>query len=111
MDKKLYKMHADLCKVFTSPVRIEILSLLRDGKKTVNELVKLTGLNQPNISQHLHVMREKKIVETEKQGNNVFYSLTNQKISEAFEIIREILQDQLGETDRLYKSITEEAAW
>jgi ArsR family transcriptional regulator len=110
VDKKLYKMHADLCKVFTSPIRIEILSLLRDGKKTVSELVKLTGLNQPNISQHLHVMREKKIVKTEKQGNNVYYSLTNQKISEAFEIIREILQDQLGETDRLYKSIIEEIA-
>ncbi len=106
MEKRLYKIHAELCKVFTSPVRIEILTLLRDGKKTVNELVELTGLNQPNISQHLHMMREKKIVKTDKQGNNVFYSLTNQKISEAFDIIRDILQDQLEETDRLYKSIT-----
>lgn len=106
MQKKLYQMHADLCKVFTSPVRIEIINLLRDGKKTVNELVELTGLNQPNISQHLHVMKEKKIVKTEKQGNNVFYSLTNQKISEAFDIIWDILQDQLAETERLYKSIT-----
>jgi ArsR family transcriptional regulator len=111
MDKKIYKIHAEMCKVFTSPVRIEILNLLGEGKKTVSELVELTGLNQPNISQHLHVMREKKIVKTEKQGNNVFYSLTNPKISEAFEIIREILQDQLAETDKLYKSITEEVAW
>jgi ArsR family transcriptional regulator len=108
MDKKLYKMHAEMCKVFTSPVRIEILNLLRDGKKTVSELVELTGLNQSNISQHLHVMREKKIVKTEKQGNNVFYSLTNPKISEAFEIMKQILQDQLAESEKLYKSITGE---
>ena len=105
MDKKIYKIHAEMCKVFTSPVRIEILSLLRDGKKTVSELVELTGFNQPNISQHLHVMKEKKIVKTEKQGNNVFYSLTNPKISEAFEIMKEILEDQLAETEKLYKSI------
>ena len=105
MDKRLYKIHAEMCKVFTSPVRIEIIHLLRDGKKTVGELVELTGLSQPNISQHLHVMREKKIVKTDKQGNNVFYSLTNQKISEAFKIMKEILQDQLAETEKLYKSI------
>ncbi len=107
MDKKIYKMHAEMCKVFTSPIRIEILNLLRDGKKTVSELVELTGLNQPNISQHLHVMKEKKIVKTEKRGNKVFYSLSNPKISEAFEIIKQILQDQLAESEKLYKSITE----
>ena len=108
MDKKIYKMHAEMCKVFTSPIRIEILNLLRDGKKTVSELVELTGLNQPNISQHLHVMKEKKIVKTEKRGNKVFYSLSNPKISEAFEIIKQILQDQLAESEKLYKSITED---
>ena len=93
MDKKIYKINAEMCKVFTSPVRIEILNLLGGGKKSVGELVKLTGLNQPNISQHLHMMKEKKIVKAEKQGNNVFYSLTNPKISEAFAIMKEILED------------------
>jgi ArsR family transcriptional regulator len=107
MDKKIYKIHAEMCKVFTSPVRVEIINLLGRGKKTVNELVELTGLNQPNVSQHLHVMKEKRIVKAEKQGNKVFYSLTNPKISEAFEIMKEILQDQLAETEKLYKSITE----
>jgi ArsR family transcriptional regulator len=105
MDKKIYKIHAEMCKVFTSPVRIEILNLLGEGKKSVSELVKLTGLTQPNISQHLHMMKEKKIVKTEKQGNIVYYSLANPKISKAFEIMKEILEDQLAESERLYKSI------
>ena len=105
MDKKIYTIHAEMCKVLTSPVRIEILNLLRHGKKTVSELVELTGFNQPNISQHLHLMKEKKIVKAEKHGNNVFYSLTNPKISEAFEIMKEILEDQLAESERLYKSM------
>ena len=46
-------------------------------------------------------------VKAEKQGNNVFYSLTNPKISDAFEIMKQILQDQLAETEKLYKSISE----
>lgn len=96
-----------MCKVFTSPVRAEILHILRDGKKTVSELVESTGLAQPNISQHLHVMKEKKIVKTEKQGNKVYYSLANPKISKAFDIMVEILQDQLEETERIYKSMTD----
>jgi ArsR family transcriptional regulator len=105
MDKKIYEMHADMCKVFTSPVRIELLDILRKGKKSVSELVLETGLNQSNISQHLLVMREKGIVRTEKQGNYVFYTLANPKIAEAFGIMEEILTDQLAETEKLYLTI------
>jgi ArsR family transcriptional regulator len=108
MDKNIYELHAEFCKVFTSPVRIEILDLLRDGKKTVSELVELTGLNQPNISQHLHVMKEKNIVRTEKQGSNVFYSLANPRISKAFGIMKEILKEQLSESEKMYKTIAKE---
>jgi len=101
MDKKLYEIHAEMCKVFTSPARIELMFLLKGGRKCVGELVELTGLNQPNISQHLQLMKDKKIVKTEKEGNRVFYTLTNPKISEAFEIIREILEEQLAESKEL----------
>ena len=105
MDKRIYKMHSEMCKVFTSAVRVEILHLLRDGKKTVSELVELTDLNQPNISQHLYVMKEKKIVKAEKQGNKVYYSLANPKTSKVVDLMVEILQDQIEETESIYKSI------
>jgi len=106
MDKKIYMMHAEMCKVFTSPVRLEILDMLRDGKKTVTELVQLTGLNQSNISQHLLIMKDRGILITEKKGNYVFYSIANPKISEAFGMMKEIMIDQLAESERLYKTIT-----
>jgi len=106
MDKKIYMMHAEMCKVFTSPVRLEILDMLRDGKKTVTELVQLTGLNQSNISQHLLIMKDRRILRTEKKGNYVFYSIANPKISEAFGMMKEIMIDQLAESERLYKTIT-----
>ena len=108
MDKIIYKKHAEMCKVFTSPIRVEILDILRNGTKSVNELVELTGINQSNISQHLQIMREKGIVIAEKKGNHVFYSLANPKISVAFGILREILTDQLAESEALFKSISKQ---
>jgi len=106
MEKKVYMMHAEMCKVFTSPVRLEILDMLRDGKKTVTELVQFIGVNQSNVSQHLLIMKDKGILRTEKKGNYVFYSIANPKISEAFGMMKEIMIDQLAESERLYKTIT-----
>jgi ArsR family transcriptional regulator len=106
MDKIIYRKHAEMCKVFTSPVRVEILDILRNGNKSVNELVHITGVNQSNVSQHLQIMKEKGIVTAEKKGNQVFYSLANPKISEAFGILKEILTDQLAESGELYKAIS-----
>ena len=106
MNKKIYMMHAEMCKVFTSPVRLEILDILRNGEKSVNELVQLTGLNQSNVSQHLQIMKDRGILKIEKKGNYVFYSVANPKISKAFGMMKEIMIDQLAESERLYKTIT-----
>ena len=105
MNKTIYDLHAEMCKVFTSPVRLEILDTLRSEKKSVNELVLLTGLNQSNVSHHLKIMRENGIVKTEKKGNQIFYTLANPKISEAFAIMKEILKDRMAETQKLYETI------
>lgn len=105
MEKTIYEMHAEMCRVFTSPVRLEILDTLRSGKRSVGELVELTGLNQSNVSHHLKVMRENGIVNKEKKGNFVFYTLANPKISEAFGIMKEILMDKLAEAQKLYEKI------
>jgi ArsR family transcriptional regulator len=108
MDKRIYMMHAEMCKVFTSPVRLEILDILRNGEKSVNELVQLTGLNQSNISQHLQIMKDKAVLRVEKKGNYVFYSIANPKVSKAFGMMKEIMMDQLAESEKLYKTITKQ---
>lgn len=105
MVKQIYELHADMCKVFTSSVRVEIIEILQDGKKSVSELVELTGLSQSNISQHLQIMKEKGVLTPEKKGNHVFYSLSNPKIAEAFRIMREILLSKMADSEKLYKAI------
>ena len=93
--KELYKSHAEICKVFSNPTRLEILNLLRDKEMSVTELIEKTKLSQANISQHLSIMKSKGIVTSSRKGKNIYYKLTNPKIIKAFDIIREVLSERL----------------
>ncbi len=101
MNKKIYEMHAEICKVFTNPKRLEIISLLRDGEKTVNELTELAGVPQANVSQHLTVLRQNNVVTTRRNGANIYYKIANPKILQACDLMREVLLEQLKENEKL----------
>lgn len=103
MDKKIFEMHAEICKVFTSPKRLEIINLLRDGEKTVNELAEHAGVPQANISQHLTVLRQNNVVTTRREGANVYYKIANPKILQACDLMREVLIEKLTENETLAK--------
>ena len=98
---ELYKIHADMCKVFSNPIRLEILNLLRNKELSVTELIEKTKLSQANISQHLSIMKSKYIVTSNRKGNNIYYKLTNPKIIKAFDIIRQILAERLKEGGKI----------
>ncbi len=103
MDKKIYEMHAEICKVFTNPKRLEIISLLRDGEKTVNELTELADVPQANVSQHLTILRQNNVVTTRRNGANIYYKIANPKILRACDLMREVLLEQLKENEKLVK--------
>ncbi len=105
MEHKLYELHAAMCRVFTSPKRLEILNQLKDKELSVGQLVKIAKIRQANISQHLSILREKGIVKTRREGVTVYYSLTNLKILKAFDIIREMLLEKLAQTGKLSQDI------
>ncbi|MFQ5821087.1 MAG: ArsR/SmtB family transcription factor [Candidatus Heimdallarchaeota archaeon] len=103
IDKRVYKLHAELCKTLANPTRLEILSWLREGERSVSELTTLTGVRQATISQHLAVLRQRRVVSTRKEGANIFYKIANPKIVEACDLIREVLFEQLAEMEKLAK--------
>ncbi len=109
MTSELFERHAQVCRVFTAPARLEILNHLRAGEKSVKELAALTGLNQPNVSQHLAILREKGIVAVRRQGNTSYYRVTDQRIFTAFDLIREMLLERLEEQGHLAASLAGEA--
>src|SRR3989344_7850418 len=99
--KELYKIHAEMCKVFSNSTRLEILNLLRDNEMSVTELIKKTKLSQANISQHLSIMKSKGIVISNRNGKKIYYKLANPKITKAFDIIREVLLEKLKKNGKI----------
>lgn len=106
MYDRISEMHAEICRTLGSPVRIEILNSLRSGEKTVSELSQGLGLNQANASQHLAVLRQRRVVLTRKEGTSVFYRVSNPKIMQACQLMRQVLLDQLKEAQELTTTVS-----
>ncbi|MFP4143128.1 MAG: ArsR/SmtB family transcription factor [Thermoplasmata archaeon] len=100
-EDQIFSIHADACKMFSHQARLKIIYHLREGEKSVTELAEATGLNQPNVSQHLAKMREKNFVKTRKEGPKIYYSIANEKIFEAFDLMREIIKEQMTDPEEL----------
>jgi ArsR family transcriptional regulator len=84
-------LQADLCQSLTHPFRLKIIKMLSTGKKNVSEMIDETQKPQPYISQHLRVLRQKEVVETERDGNEVYYSLSDPSLVKICELVAELI--------------------
>lgn len=100
-EERIYSLHADLCQMLANPTRLKILEELRDGEKTVSELVSAVEVRQANLSQHLAELRKRKLVRGRREGANVYYKITYPKIVKACNLIREVVFEQLSESKEL----------
>jgi len=80
---------------------LEIIDLLQDGERSVTELLQVTNISQANLSQHLALMRDKGMVIARREGVNVYYRLSNPKIIQACELMRQVLLEQLESAGEL----------
>jgi ArsR family transcriptional regulator len=102
---ELNKLQSEFCKVFTHPTRLLIIHLISDQEMSVKDLVAATGLRQSNVSQHLSILRTNRIIDERRNGNFVYYKLTNPKIIEACNLIREILASQYAKDAKSISSV------
>ncbi|HWB88346.1 MAG TPA: metalloregulator ArsR/SmtB family transcription factor [Acidimicrobiia bacterium] len=65
----------DAFNAVAEPRRREILDVLADGERTVNEIVEMVGLSQPLVSRHLRILRQVGLVRSRAMGRNRFYRL------------------------------------
>ncbi len=106
MNKKLYEIHAEICKTLGNAKRIEIINALQDGELSVSVLSNILGISPANVSQHLAVMRQKGILTTRREGNNIYYKISNPKVSQACALMREVLLEQLEEGQKMAKKFS-----
>lgn len=93
---ELYKLKAELCKTFSDAKRLIIISELRGGEKAVGELVAVLKIPQAVVSRHLAILRHRGVVQTRREGVNVFYKLANPRILDACDIVHEVLLEQIA---------------
>ena len=94
-EKQLLELQARLCHVLASPKRLEILYTLAGGEMTAGELARVVDTTTANLSQHLALMRQYGLVESRKEGLNVYYRLASREILEACQAVRHVLLEHL----------------
>lgn len=101
-------LQADVLRTLANPRRLEILHRLAEGPCEVGRLAEEIGASQPNVSQHLSVLRNAGIVEAERDGREVRYRLADPDVITACAVMRGVLQRRLSRLGRL--SLADQAA-
>lgn len=94
MYQQIFEQHAELLKALAHPRRLEILNLLRNQELCVTQIHQMLDLPQANVSQHLSLLREIRVLSTHKKGKQIYYHVTHPNFIEACDSIREILITQ-----------------
>lgn len=90
---KSIQIQAKLFRGFSDISRLSILDVLRNGKRTVSEIVEVTGLTQSNVSNHLGCLRDCGLVTAKQQGRFVYYELSDERVGQLLTLADELLAD------------------
>jgi ArsR family transcriptional regulator, virulence genes transcriptional regulator len=104
-NQDLFKLKADISKAFSDPKRLMIITELRDGEKSVGELVEALEISQAVVSRELGILKSRGVVKPRREGNNIYYSLTSLRICEACDIVHEVLVERLAQDKDLAESL------
>lgn len=103
LEQEVNLLHAHVCQALADPKRILILYALSDKPRYVSELAEILEIPQPTVSRHLKVLRERSLVLAERNGASVYYSLADQRVIQALDLLRGVLADALTQQAQLAK--------
>lgn len=107
LELEITQLHAEICAGLADPSRILILYELSQSPHNVTELCNNLGLPQPLVSRHLKILRERGMVNTERRGTVVVYSLANPKVIEALDLLRAAMREIMTRRAALVKAFSE----
>ena len=97
----LFNQFARVGKALANGNRLELLELLAQGERSVDELAKVSGLSVANTSQHLQLLRQSGLVSSRKEGLKVFYRISNDEVIELLINLRHIAERELADVSLL----------
>ncbi len=86
-------VQAKLFRGFSDPSRLSILEALRNGPRTVTEIIQATDLSQSNVSNHLCCLRDCGLVTTEQDGRFIYYHLSDPRVDRLLRLADELLDE------------------
>ena len=98
---RIYEQFARISRAMASPRRLELLDVLCQGPRTVEELARQTGLSVSNTSQHLKALREARLIEGDKEGLYVTYRLADEAVCDFYRALRQLAEQRLTEVERV----------
>lgn len=96
---ELYEQFARIGKAMASPKRLELLDLLAQGERHVEDLARQAGLGLTSCSAHLQVLHHARLVATRKQGTRVYYSLASEDVTRLYTGLRDAAARLLAEVE------------
>jgi DNA-binding transcriptional ArsR family regulator len=105
MTDSLRRFKAEIFQALAHPTRIAIVEALSHGELSAGKLIDQLGVEQSNASQHLSILRARKIVVNRKVGNQVFYSLRGTALIEVLDTLRRYFRSQLTDTVNMLEEI------
>lgn len=100
----LYEQFARVSKAVANPHRLELVDLLAQGERRVEELASEAELSIANASQHLQALRQAGLVETRRAGTSIYYHLADERVFRLWQAIRDLGEVRLAEIDRLMET-------
>lgn len=93
--QEITELHAEICSAMADPRRILLLYAISEKPRNVSELAEYVGISQPAASRHLKILRDRGLVTAVRQGASVEYKLSDYRLIEALNTLRDVLRDRL----------------
>lgn len=94
--QELDHLTSRMCRALNDPKRLMLLYLLGQRARTVSELCEELEASQSNVSQHLAVLRDRGLVDAQREGSYVTYTLRHPRVLEAIDLLREVMAEELA---------------
>ena len=101
---RLFGQFARIGKALSSPRRLEIVDLLAQGERTVEEIASETSMSVASASQHLQALKAARMVEVRREGLYMHYRLADEDVFRTWQAVRALAESRLTEVDGVVES-------
>ena len=103
--QKIFKMQCEICKALAHPLRLAIINRLDSGETAAAELISELEISKANLSKHMSLLANGGIVESRREGRQIFYRLTDPEIHKACTIMLSVIYRRLKQGEKLASAI------